>query len=287
MASSSVSPIRFTESHDDDSVPNFTMLAGSNNDGPLPPPPEDPPQVPRAPLASMEDLSVLATPMTMTPMSTPGPTPGTSPRTTRAAKRAAKAASAAEPIPELDEDTTHTHSPPLLTTYETPLRSLPPPEGRFASPARRNNLMKDALINQAYAPPPHQQQQQQPETPQRQHQSQPLLLPLEEEELPPDSRLSSPHRFATSTPLRGAPPPDEYNNNAKKNNEDDAEESLLLRPIDSQQQQVQFLTPRHQRHQDSVYSSKRSIKKGFGYRVHAAEEEAEFLAMADDPPPDR
>ncbi len=71
-----------------------------------------------APLASMEDLSVLATPM-MTPMSTPGQSPKTRAR--------------------------YAHNP------EWPLTSTPKhddiPARRFASPARQSNLLKQSIMN--------------------------------------------------------------------------------------------------------------------------------------------
>ncbi len=249
------SPIRLVEDNnsdeDQDRNPKFIVLAGDRMSSD-----EDPTYaqiIPRAPLASMEDISLLATPL-VTPMSTPGPTPGASPRSLRAARRNKTASAAGEPtIPEMDEET------------EDGGHHLPDATGRFASPARRNNLLRDSLINQAYAPPVRWQP----------HQQQPLLL-----DPPPDYDQA---HFVTSTPVKQVA-------EDEKNHVPDERETLLARSPTSDDRDgsagtVQFLTPRNLK--DPVYSSKRSIKKSLGSRVHAAEEEAEFLALDAQPPYDR
>ncbi len=270
MSTHPASPIRLAVGGGDDNrvdMPNFTMhhaasdaasgddTGGSDGGADY--------KVGLAPLASMEDISLLATPMP-TPMSTPGQTPGASPRAARANRKAPYQQ------PTIPEETDHHDE-------EKEHRPLPNATGRFSSPARRNNLLKESLINRAYSPPDRWGQ----------HQSH---IPMAEETLEHEQHPAHPlSQFTTSTPIRangeeegGFCSATEFNNNRSGGGR--MEKEVLLSSSPSAPTTVQFLSPR----MGSVKgSSGGGVPKGYGLRARAAESEADVMAMESWPPRDR
>lgn len=187
----------------------------------------------RAPLASMEDLSVLATPM-MTPMSTPGASPRTRARWSH---RSSTGSQLGEELEPLNNNNGLDKGP----TTSTPVRSSqarPPPildEGpiprRFSSPARQMSLFRQSLVNSAGQPPPGPPRHSQP-------------YPLARNGFAIDPILEEPHHedpySKPSLSKRGWRPSD-------ARDKDDEERIGILKAegeANSVPKQVQFITPR-------------------------------------------
>lgn len=161
----------------------------------------------RAPLASMEDISLLASTVA-TPASTPGPTPGASPRSSRARWGGGPRSSApVETIPEEEPE----FPPPV------PMPPMAVPSARrFESPARRNNLLRESLISRPYAAPG------------------------------PQPVTSTPRRLNPCSTEDNTPEEEEEVVNGQVGDGRQEEESTILLPrsLSLQQPHVEFLTPR-------------------------------------------
>lgn len=257
-----------------------------------------------APLASMEDISVYAT-----PMSTPGPTPGGSPKTRSRWSYRSSSGSLYEPLlinpdPEsgLESPRRDNFGPPMLSSTPShakrPLHVIPETgeiPKRFGSPARDQLLLRKALVTNG--------KQNIPRHYSRRHQPAPLFLQqrspnpsLKSQSRSEEGKNGDPYPLETRIvepiqdsekvwiwPAKKAWKPSEFSHEESARILDPEKDEILGK----HEKQVQFVTPRKSSPPKSERDSRSILSDKCGHRICPTEELYFYGGDVSNPPKDR